>query len=155
MKIGPRYKIARRLGPDLFEKTQSPKYAMRAAGKEKKRGRSFNKSDFALQLREKQRARMLYGMGERQFARYVKQAEAKKNVRDDEMLYVSLETRLDNVIYRLHLAPSRQAARQLVSHGHLAVNGTRITTSSFGVKKGDAISINKRSQNKVPFQNIA
>ncbi|MDO8564736.1 MAG: 30S ribosomal protein S4 [bacterium] len=156
MKIGPRYKIARRLGPDVFEKTQGPKFAARAAGRmDRKKKRPFSRSDFALQLREKQRARMIYGMGERQFGRYVKQAEAKKTVRDDEMLYQSLETRLDNVIFRLHLAPSRQASRQLVSHGHFAVNGVRVTIPSYGVKKGDVITINSRSKNKVPLQNIA
>ncbi|MDO8619960.1 MAG: 30S ribosomal protein S4 [bacterium] len=151
MRIGPKYKIARRLGPDLFPKTQSPKYALRA-GKVMVKG--YGRSEFGQQLKEKQRARLFYGLMERQFARYVKNAVAKKNVRDDEALFTSLESRLDNVIYRLGLAPSRQASRQYVSHGHFTVNDVRVTIPSYSVKVGDVIRVRKGSQTKPLFLNI-
>ena len=151
MKIGPRYKIARRLGPDIFPKTQSPKYALRA-GKPMIKG--YGRSEFGAQLKEKQRARMYYGVMERQFARYVQNAINKKTARDDEALYNELETRLDNVIYRLGIAPSRQAARQYVSHGHFTVNGVRVTIPSYRVKAGDVIRVRKASETKPLFANI-
>ena len=150
MKLGPRYKIARRLGADLFEKTQSPKYAMRAA-KKQKTVRRGSRSDFGQQLREKQRARFLYGLSERQFARYVKNATERRNVRDDEALFTALEARLDNVLYRLGFASSRQATRQIASHGHITVNHVRITIPSYQVKTGDVIRIREASLKKGPF----
>jgi small subunit ribosomal protein S4 len=152
MKIGPRYKIARRLGADIFPKTASAKFAMRQ-GKGMVKG--YNRSEFGVQLKEKQRARFYYGILERQFARYVKNAIAKKTMRDDEALYLILETRLDNVIYRLGIAPSRQAARQYVSHGHFTVNGVRVTIPSYGVKAGDVIRVRKGSEKSPLFANLA
>ncbi len=154
MKIGPRYKIARRLGADIFEKTKTQKFAL-SSSVLAKRKRPMSRSDFATQLREKQRARFFYGIGERQFARYVANAVGNKNVRDDEGLFRALETRLDNVIYRLGIAPSRQASRQLVSHGHFTVNGIRITIPSYSVKVGDSFKIRQGSTSKTPFQNLA
>ena len=155
MKIGPRYKRARRLGADIFEKTQSPKYAMRAASKGAKRGgrSGYGKSDFGLQLHEKQRARFFYGIGEKQFARYA--AAASRRTAPAEALYTSLESRLDNALYRLGIAPSRQAARQLASHGHFTVNGKRITIPSFSLSVGDVITVRHGSLRKNPFINMA
>lgn len=152
MKIGPRYKIARRLGADLFEKTQSPKYALRA-GRGTRRG--YGRSDFGAQLLEKQRARMLYGIGERQFKRYVRDALARKTVRDDAALLQTFETRLDNVAYRLGFAPTRAAARQLVSHGHLTVNGRRVTVPSYSVRIGDCLRVRAGSAQKALFLNLS
>ncbi len=151
MRIGPRYKIARRLGPDIFPKTQSPKYALRA-GRVIVKG--YGRSEFGQQLKEKQRARFSYGLTERQFSRYVRNAIAKKKMRDDEALYAELETRLDNVIYRLGIAPSRQAARQYVSHGHFTVDGIRITIPSYKVAVGEVIRIRKASEAKTLFVNL-
>ena len=151
MRIGPRYKIARRLGPYIFPKTQSPKYALRA-GKVMVKG--YGRSEFGMQLKEKQRARFFYGLNERQFSRYVRNAVAKKNMRDDEALYTELETRLDNVIYRLGFAPSRQASRQYVSHGHFTVNGVRVTIPSYRVSTCDVIKVRKGSENKPLFVNM-
>lgn len=148
MKIGPRYKIARRIGPDIFPKTQSPKYALRA-GRIIVKG--YGRSEFGAQLKEKQRARFFYGLSERQFSRYVKNAVARKGMRDDEALYTELEMRLDNVIYRLGIAPSRQAARQYVSHGHFTVNGTRVNIPSYRTKIGDVIRVRKASEAKTLF----
>lgn len=155
MRIGPRYKIARRLGADLFEKTQSQKYVLRAGRKGRRARRPASRSDFGNQLREKQRARMLYGVSERQFHRYVREAFGKRNVRNDESLFVSLETRLDNVIYRLGLAPSRQAARQMSAHGHFTVNGIRVTVPSYHVRQGDVIKVRAGSAHKPLFANLA
>lgn len=148
MKIGPRYKIARRLGADLFPKTQSAKFALRAG-----RGavKGYARSEFGAQLREKQRARFFYGVTERQFTRYVKNAIAGKTVRDDQALYTELETRLDNVIHRLGIAPSRQAARQYVSHGHFTINGVRVSVPSYSLKTGDVIRLRKGSETALPF----
>src|SRR3989344_5668080 len=148
MLIGPRYKIARRIGPDIFPKTQSPKYALRT-GRVIVKG--YGRSEYGMQLKEKQRARFFYGLSERQFARYVSNAIAKKTMRDDEALYLELETRLDNVIYRLGIAPSRQASRQMVSHGHFTVNDVRVTIPSYRVKAGDVIRVRKASQTKPLF----
>lgn len=152
MRIGPRYKIARRLGADLFEKTQSPKYALRA-----RRGGAtgYGRSDFGQQLFEKQRARMLYGIGERQFRKYVRDALAKRTARDDDALYLALERRLDNCIYRLGIAPTRTAARQTVSHGHITVNRVRVTVPSYPVRTGDVLRIRGGSEKKALFQNLA
>ena len=155
MKTGPRYKRARRLGADLYEKTQSPKFAMRAARKVKVGKRPPSRSDFGQQLREKQRARYMYGLLERQFARYVQGAIEKKTMRDDEALYMSLETRLDNTLYRLGFAPTRQAARQMASHGHITVNGVRITIPSDQVKTGDVVRVRKASESKPLFAGLA
>ena len=127
MKIGPKYKIARRLGPAVFEKTQTQKFALsearHAAGKKRDK-RSKALSDFGLQLIEKQRVRFSYGITERQLSNYVEKAiETKGN--PSENLFASLESRLDNVVYRMGIAHTRRLARQMVSHGHFVVYGKR------------------------------
>ena len=151
----PKYKVARRLGPGIFEKTQTQKFALREGRRKESRERPRPKSDFGLQMLEKQKARYSYGVGERQFAKYVAEALAKKTTKTDELLYERLETRLDNVAYRLHLAPTRQAARQLVSHGHITVNDVRITIPSYNVKVGDIVKIREASAKKILFANLA
>src|SRR3989338_8248988 len=150
----PKYKIARRLGPGLFEKTQTQKFALREGRRKETGGRPRAKSEFALQLLEKQKARYNYGIGERQFAKYVGEALAKKGVKTDEVLHERLETRLDNVVYRLHLAPTRQASRQMVSHGHILVNGVRVTIPSYNVKVGDKLKIREASAKKILFADL-
>jgi len=128
---------------------------MRAARKVKAGKRPPSRSDFGHQLREKQRARFMYGLQERQFARYVQNAIERKTMRDDEALYLILETRLDNTLYRLGLAPTRQAARQMASHGHIVVNGVRITIPSYQVETGDIIRVRKASEAKSLFAALA
>jgi small subunit ribosomal protein S4 len=153
MKTGPRYKIARRLGAEVFDKTQSQKFAMRSSSKtftKKKRAGS----DFGLQLLEKQKARVTYGLGERQFKNLVEKIQAKKGVNIDEALVQALETRLDNAVYRLGFAPTRQAARQMVNHGHIDVNGKRNTIPSDKLIVGDIITIRENSKKKGIFNNI-
>ncbi len=153
MLIGPRYKIARRLGAGIFEKTSTQKFLFRQGEKSKARPRG--KSDFSAQLLEKQKARFTYGVNERQFAKYVNESLEKKGVKADETLYSRLERRLDNAVYRLGLVSSRQAGRQMVSHGHILVNGKRVTVPSFNVVEGDKITIAERSQKKALFSSLA
>ncbi len=155
MKTGPKYKIARRLGPSVFDKTQTAKFAMKAAGKEKGPKKRMTGSDFGLRLLEKQKARTTYGMGEKQFKNMVEKVLAQKGANITEVFVQELETRLDNAIYRLGFAKTRQAARQIVSHGHVNVNGKRLTIPSYKVSVGDVISIRENSQKKGQFQDLA
>lgn len=149
----PAYKLARRLGAGLFEKTQTQKFALRAGRRKVSRERPKAKSDFGIQLLEKQKARFAYGVGERQFSKYVREALLRHGA-NDELLHERLETRLDNVAYRLGLAPTRRAARQMVSHGHVLVNGTRVTIPSFNIKVGDKLKIREASDKKALFSGL-
>ncbi len=149
MKIGPKYKIARRLGAPIFEKTQTQKFQVRSQ-RNSKAARPRPKSDFALGLMEKQKARFTYGITERQFARYVAEATAKEG-NSSELLVRTLESRLDNVVLRAGFAPTRQAARQMVSHNHITVNGVITNIPSMQVKVGDIISIREGSKSKGLF----
>jgi small subunit ribosomal protein S4 len=154
MKIGPKYKIARRLGPSLFEKTQTQKFALRAGAKKpvmKKRPGTT----FGVQLIEKQKARFTYGVGEKQFKKYVEDVLVKKGANINETLLQTLECRLDNVVYRLGFAKTRQAGRQFVSHGHIDVNGKRITIPSYKVSVGEIISIRERSKASPLFKDLS
>ena len=154
MIIGPRYKIARRLGVPVFEKTQTQKFAMRSAAKGgPSKGRPKAKSDFGLGLLEKQKARYSYGITSKQFTNYVNKAIEKKG-NSAEMLVRLLESRLDNVALRAGFATTRQAARQMVSHGHLTVNGQRVTIPSFSVSVGDVVSIREGSKKKALFSTL-
>ncbi len=150
----PKYKTARRLGVGLFEKTQTQKFALREGRRKESRERPRAKSDFGAQLLEKQKARVNYGVGERQFAKYVTEALGKKTGKPDESLFERLETRLDNVAYRLHLAPTRQASRQMVSHGHILVNDVRVTIPSYNIKIGDKIKVREASAKKIIFADL-
>jgi small subunit ribosomal protein S4 len=111
-------------------------------------------SDYRLQLREKQKVRHLYGLFERQFRRYFQQAQQQKGLTGENMLII-LESRLDNVIYRLGLASSRAQARQLISHGHLEVNGRKMNVPSFLVSAGDKIAVRENSKKKTYFKDLA
>lgn len=152
MIIKSKYKVARRLGAPLFEKTQTAKYALRQERKEK--GAWRPKSDFGLQMLEKQKARFTYGMNERQFSKYVREAVAKKGVNSTQLLFTKLESRLDNVVYRLGFAPTRSAARQMVAHGHIRVDGLRVTIPSYQVAAGDIVSIRPGSLAKPLFKTL-
>ncbi len=105
-------------------------------------------SDYGVQLREKQRAKQIYGVLERQFRRYFEIADRMKGVTGDNLLLL-LERRLDNMVYRMGFARSRTQARQLVRHGHIQVNGRRVNIPSYLVRQGDAISVCEKSR-KVP-----
>lgn len=157
MQIGPKYKIARRLGAGVFEKTQTAKFQLSEA--RHARGKKSDKrpkplSDFGLHLVEKQRVRFSYGITERQLSNYVIKANAVKGSNVSEKLYGLLESRLDNVVYRLGIAHTRRLARQMVSHGHFLVNGKRTTVPSFAVSEGDVITVREGSKKSVLFANL-
>lgn len=156
MKIGPKYKLARRLGAAVFEKTQSPKFA---ASEEKRKNirrgrRPAAKTNYGLQLLEKQKVRFTYALSEKQFSKYVKQVIEKKSTTPADDLFNALERRLDNVILRSGFAASRLMARQTVSHGHITVNGTRVTIPSIQVNEGDVIGIREGSKEKNLFAEL-
>ncbi len=150
----PKYKTARRLGANIFDKTQTSKFAEKEARKKVVK-RPRPKSDFGLQLLEKQKAKVTYGVGEKMFANYVKSILDKAGANSPEKLISILESRLDNVVYRLGFASSRQASRQLVSHGHITVNGSKVDIASYLVSFNDKISIKESSVKKGIFLNLA
>ncbi|MDK2809726.1 MAG: small subunit ribosomal protein [Petroclostridium sp.] len=110
-------------------------------------------SEYGIQLREKQKARRYYGVLESQFEKYFEMASKKKGITGENLLQI-LESRLDNVVYRLGLATSRAEARQLVRHGHFNVNGARVNIPSYLVKEGDVISVREKSRNSERFKSI-
>lgn len=155
MIIGPKYKIAKRLGSPIFEKTQTQKFALSEArgGMKKRKHGGGQASDFKRQLIEKQKMRYSYGISEGQLSRYVE--ESLEHSSDPvKALMTRLETRLDNVVYRLGLAKTRRFARQMVSHGHITVNGRRVTVPSFQVKVGDTIAAREGSKDSALFADL-
>lgn len=154
MKIGPKYKIARRLKAPVFEKTQTQKFSLREGRKNKGRGFSRPRTDFGMQLNEKQKARMFYCVSEKQFAKYVREALAKKSSSPAINLLKTLEHRLDNVVWRAGILPTHLAARQAVSHGHFLVNGKKVYVPSFSVREGDKVSIREGSKSSKLFSKL-
>jgi small subunit ribosomal protein S4 len=152
MKIGPKFKIARRLGAPIFEKTQTAKFKLSTGTNDKRRPKA--KSDFARQLIEKQKARFTYGVSEKQFSRYAKDVIGSGSHTPTADLFQKLETRLDNVVYRLGLASTRQFSRQVVSHGHILVNGRKLNIPSYIVKAGDTISVREGSKSNSIFKEL-
>jgi small subunit ribosomal protein S4 len=153
MKTGPKYKIARRLGAPIFEKTQSPKYALSLARKEKSRGRQKPKSEYGLQLLEKQKARFSYGLSEKQFRTYI--YKALTSDQPVQKLFSLLETRLDNVLYRAGFLKTRAQAKQAASHGHFVLKGLRVTIPSIQLKAGDSVAIREGSVSSALFTDVA
>ncbi len=162
MQIGPKFKICRRLGDRVFPKCQTTKFTTSAggvggAGRERAGGGGRPRrgaSDYADQLLEKQRARYTYCLSETQFANYVKRARAMAGA-PAANLYRLLESRLDNTIFRLGLATSRRQARQIVTHGHILVNGRRVNFPSFVVKLGDKITVRPQSRDRSLWRDLA
>lgn len=150
MKIGPRYKKARYLGAPVFRKTQTQKFAMRSQRKVKTTKRRTAKSEYGRQMLEKQKARFSYGVNGRQFTNYVKRA-LKTTGDNSKNLLAMLESRLDNVMVRAGFAPTRSAARQMVSHGHILVNGQHVRVPSYEVSVGDVLTIREGSKSKAIF----
>ena len=156
MKIGPKYKIAKRLGAPIFEKTQTQKFELSAARGGRRTGRRPGQmSDYKRQLIEKQKMRFSYGITEKQLRRYVDEAVNKQGAQPVTALMERLETRLDNVVYRLGLAKTRQFARQMVSHGHIVVNGTKLNVPSHKTRVGDVITVREGSKNSGLFTTLA
>ncbi|MEI7709308.1 MAG: 30S ribosomal protein S4 [bacterium] len=152
----PKFKICRRLGPGVYDKCQTAKFSA-TTGKMALAGARRPKapSEYGAQLIEKQKTRYSYGISERQLSNYVKKASLVKGVGTVEKLYQDLESRLDNAVYRMGLAVSRRAARQMVSHGHFIVNDKRVTIPSFELRAGDVIKIREGSKAKKIFSSIA
>ena len=159
---GPACKLCRREGAKLFLKGARCFTAKCAFEKRSYppgmhgRSRRFRRktTDFGTQLREKQKARRMYGVMERQFRRYFKDAERRKGVTGANLLQI-LESRLDNIVYRLGFAGSRAQARQLVTHGHFAVNDKKTDIPSYLVKPGDEIAVRGKSKQNAYFESVA
>lgn len=142
---GPKTKIARKFGDPIFGPDRSfekKNYPPGQHGVSRRRGK---KSEYAIQLAEKQKAKYTYGILERQFANMFDKASRAKGITGEVLLQLC-ESRLDNVVYRLGIAPSRRGARQLVSHRHITVNGHVVNISSYMVKPGDEVAVREKSK---------
>jgi small subunit ribosomal protein S4 len=141
---GPKVRISRRFNEPIMGDNKAlakKNYAPGMHGRGKKR----KQSEYATQLAEKQKAKYIYGLLERQFAKLFDTATRKKGV-TGEILLQLLEARLDNTVYRLGIAPTRRAARQLVGHKHILVNGDVVNISSYTLKPGDQVAVRERSK---------
>ena len=142
---GPKTKIARKFGEAIFGDDKSfekRNYPPGQHGNAKRRGK---KSEYAIQLMEKQKAKFTYGILERQFRNLFEKASRSKGVTGDALLQLC-ESRLDNVVYRFGLSPSRSGARQLVSHRHITVNDSIVNIPSYQVKVGDVVGVREKSK---------
>jgi len=142
---GPTSRISRRFGEPIFglDKSLNKKsYPPGQHGNQKRRGKQ---SEYGVQLMEKQKAKFTYGILEKQFSNLFKEALRRKGVTGENLLQMC-ELRLDNVVYRLGIAPTRRAARQLVTHKHINVNGVNCNIPSYSLKVGDEISVRERSK---------
>ena len=148
--LGPKSKLSRREGRDLLLKSGIRSYESKCRSETspgqhgRRRGRV---SDYGIQLREKQKVRRIYGVMEKQFRNYYKSAARKKGVTGNNLLQL-LESRLDNVVYRLGFASTRAEARQLVSHKAVAVNGAAVNIPSYQLSSGDLISLKDKAKNQ-------
>ncbi len=151
---GPKHKIARSVGVNILEKT-SASLQRRLNIPPGVHGRKIKrrKSEFGRQLKEKQKAKATYGILEKQFAKLVKSVQKKKGD-TGELLVSLLETRLDNVVYRLGFAKTRAMARQIVSHGHVFVDGKKITIPSFFVKAESVITLSEQIKKNPDIQKL-
>jgi small subunit ribosomal protein S4 len=153
---GPKCKLSRREGTDLFLKSGSKplesKCKLQVPPGGVKSERRTRLSDYGTQLREKQKLRRMYGVLERQFRNYYQEA-ARRTGSTGETLLKLLESRLDNVVYRMGFAVTRAEARQLVSHKAVQVNGEAVTIASYQVKAGDVIQIREKGRNQLRVQN--
>ena len=148
--LGPKLKLSRREGGDLNLKSARRPFEDKVKDANTKPGQhgkvsGTRMSDYGNQLREKQKVKRIYGLLERQFRRYFKNAEAMRGNTGTNLLLL-LESRLDNVVYRMGFASTRAEARQLVSHGAIAVNSNRVNIPSASVKPGDVVSIREKAR---------
>ena len=142
---GPKTKIARKFGEPIFGEDKSLEkrnYPPGQHGSSKRRGK---KSEYAIQLMEKQKAKYTYGILEKQFRNLFEKASRSKGVTGEVLLQLC-ESRLDNMVYRFGLSPTRSGARQLVSHRHITVNGSIVNIPSYQVKKGDVVGVREKSK---------
>ena len=142
---GPKTKIARKFGEPIFGADKSFEKRNYPPGQHGNNRRRGKKSEYAVQLMEKQKAKFTYGILEKQFRIFFDRASRAKGVTGEVLLQLC-ESRLDNVVYRLGIAPSRSAARQLVSHRHITVNGSILNIPSCHIKPGDVIGVREKSK---------
>jgi small subunit ribosomal protein S4 len=149
---GPKTKISRKFGQPLFgpdKYFEKKNYPPGQHGLNKRRKKT---SEYGIQLAEKQKAKYTYGILEKQFRNTFEKATHKKGVTGEVLLQL-IEARLDNVVFRLGIAPTRSAARQLVSHRHIMVNGTLVNIPSFAIRPGDVVSVRERSKSLLVITN--
>ena len=144
---GPKSKISRKYGEPIFGDTKALEKKPHPPGQHG-RGRRRKKSEYAIQLAEKQKAKYLYGILEKQFRNMFDKATRKDGITGENLLQL-LEARLDNVVYRLGIAPTRRSARQLVVHKHITVNGKLVNIPSYTLKEGDMVAVRERSKSLV------
>ncbi|WP_420400678.1 30S ribosomal protein S4 [Flagellimonas sp.] len=148
---GPKSKIARKFGEAIFgddKAFEKKSYPPGQHGNNRRRGK---KSEYAIQLMEKQKAKYTYGILERQFRNLFDKANRSKGVTGEVLLQLC-ESRLDNVVYRMGIAPSRRGARQLVSHRHITVNGEIVNIPSYSLKAGDVVGVREKSKSVQSIQ---
>ena len=148
---GPKSKIARKFGEAIFgddKAFEKKSYPPGQHGNNRRRGK---KSEYAIQLMEKQKAKYTYGILERQFRNLFDKANRSKGVTGEVLLQLC-EARLDNVVYRMGIAPSRRGARQLVSHRHITVNGEIVNIPSYNLKAGDVVGVREKSKSVQSIQ---
>ncbi len=152
---GPRARISRRLGTNIFDTKgeanalEKRPYPPGVHGRTRRRGN--NNTEYLFQLQEKQKARFAYGLNERQFRKVYEEASRRPGVTGENMLRF-LELRLDNVVYRAGMGATRAQARQFVSHGHVKVNGKRVNIPSYRVRKGDVVEFKEKSRDNAIVQ---
>ena len=149
---GPKSKIARKFGEAIFgddKAFEKKNYPPGHHGNNRRRGK---KSEYAIQLMEKQKAKYTYGILERQFRNLFAKANRSKGVTGEVLLQLC-ESRLDNVVYRMGISPSRRGARQLVSHRHITVNGEVVNIPSYALKAGDIVGVREKSKSLQSIEN--
>ncbi len=142
---GPKTKIARKFGDPIFGPDKSFEKKNYLPGQHGQNRRRRKQSEYGIQLKEKQKAKYTYGILEKQFSNLFKKASRSKGVTGEVLLQL-LESRLDNVVYRLGLAPTRDAARQLVSHRHITVGGNVVSIPSYILRSGEVIGVREKSK---------
>jgi small subunit ribosomal protein S4 len=143
--IGPKTKIARRFKEAIYGPSKALEKKNYGPGQHGQAGKRAKKSEYAVQLSEKQKVKYTYGILERQFALIFERASRSKGITGEVLLQL-IEARLDNVVYRLGIAPTRAGARQLVSHRHITVNGELVNIPSYTLKPGDVIAVREKSK---------
>jgi len=149
---GPKTKIARKFGEAIFGDDKNFEKRNYPPGQHGNNRRIGKKSEYAIQLAEKQKAKYTYGILERQFRNMFKRATASKGITGEVLLQLC-ESRLDNVVFRMGIAPSRSAARQLVSHRHILVNGEKVNIPSYQLKPGDTVGVREKSKSLEAIEN--
>ena len=149
---GPKTKIARKFGEAIFGDDKSFEKRNYPPGQHGNNRRRGKKSEYAIQLAEKQKAKYTYGILERQFRNMFKKATASTGITGEVLLQLC-ESRLDNVVFRMGIAPTRSAARQLVSHRHITVNGEKVNIPSYQLKAGDVVGVREKSKSLEAIEN--